>query len=431
MVSMKKYLISYISEYLLSNRRLNKNRIKIEKKRRSCDLPHTLNVYIAIDDPASYLLLQVLEEFKQRYNLTIKFHTVLHKQKDMYPEPERWDNNVLNDSIHLAELYQLTPPKHCALDKNQTLELSLLLVELEQNPEFLGQALEVFHAAWQNNSSAIALLTEKQISTKQHKDKLNANEQSLVAQGHYLSGTIKYGGEWYWGLERLQYLEQRLNDLIPFAPQVIKYDKLRDLYLAPENQIKDKITPLTVYFSIRSPYSYIGLLRAIKLTEHYQIPLELKPVLPMLMRGMQVPKNKSMYIALDTKREASSYGISFGKIADPLGAGVERCYALFEYAKSLGKEVEFIKNYATAVWSQRIFSDTDQGLKQIVQESGLDWQKAQSLLTDESWRNWADTNLKELYSLGLWGVPCFKYKNTQVFGQDKLLLIEKTIRNEN
>ncbi|NCW01837.1 MAG: hypothetical protein EBW20_08350, partial [Betaproteobacteria bacterium] len=30
--------------------------------------------------------------------------------------------------------------------------------------------------------------------------------------GHYLGATFFYGGEWYWGIDRLHYLEQRLRD---------------------------------------------------------------------------------------------------------------------------------------------------------------------------------------------------------------------------
>ena len=46
-----------------------------------------------------------------------------------------------------------------------------------------------------------------------------------------------------------------------------------------------------------------------------------------------VPKSKRMYILYDVNREASALRIPFGKVADPLGRGVERCYALYEYAK--------------------------------------------------------------------------------------------------
>ena len=30
------------------------------------------------------------------------------------------------------------------------------------------------------------------------------------ALGHYLGGTLYYAGEWYWGIDRLPYLEERL-----------------------------------------------------------------------------------------------------------------------------------------------------------------------------------------------------------------------------
>ena len=39
----------------------------------------------------------------------------------------------------------------------------------------------------------------------------------LQAEGHYLSGMLYYGGEWYWGLDRLVHLERRLNG-VSLAP---------------------------------------------------------------------------------------------------------------------------------------------------------------------------------------------------------------------
>lgn len=428
---MKKLLVSYISELIVSDKRLAKNRKKTEAKRKKAKQPHTLTVYLAIDDPASYLLLQVMPELKQRYDLKLVFKTVLHKQEDMYPEPEMWDKNILADSHRMAQLYQLKSPNSFPLTSTQTRQISLRLIQLENHADFLTQALDIFEAVWQTNESKIKQLLEGKVehNNEQYEKQLYANESELHRNGHYLSSTLYYGGEWYWGLERLHHLEQRLNKLIASAPQVNKYDKLNYLNQPITSTLENQKSPITIYFSIRSPYSYLGLLKAIKLAEHYNIPLRLKPVLPMLMRGMQVPKNKSLYIALDTKREAQSFNIEFGKIADPLGKGVERCYALFDYAKSQGKEIEFMKNYATAVWSQRVFSDTDKGLKSIIEKTGLNWQRAQGLLDNQDWRNWAQSNLEALFSLGLWGVPSFHYQNTSVFGQDKLRFIEQAIKN--
>jgi len=185
--------------------------------------------------------------------------------------------------------------------------------------------------------------------------------------------------------------------------------------------------PIEMYWSLRSPYSYLALLRMRQLARHYQVPLIVKPVLPMVMRRMQVPNNKKSYISQDTKREALQYNIGFGFISDPLGKGVENCYALYEYAKSKGRGLEYLEGYARAVWSQGIRSDTDKGVQSIVQGAGLNWSEAKRYLQDDSWRAWAQNNLAELYGHDLWGVPSFKYLETLAFGQDRINLIETQI----
>lgn len=92
--------------------------------------------------------------------------------------------------------------------------------------------------------------------------------------------------------------------------------------------VSDKSTPITLYFSLRSPYSHLTLMNAQELAQHYNVPLELKPVLPMLMRGLSVPKNKTSYIFMDTVRESKKLGIPYSNVADPLGKGVENGYAI-------------------------------------------------------------------------------------------------------
>lgn len=434
--TMKKYLISYITDFILSEKRRNKHRARIEKKRKKLGNHHKLEVYLAIDDAVSYVLLQILSELQQRFGLRYSFKIVIEKQSDMYPELELWKTNVLSDYQKLAAMYKLRAPKQAIQDLDLTHMASCQLVDMAEANDFITRALVLFHAYWQNDSEAVEQLIKSNV--KQNLDSLkkqiSINEAELKQKGHYLAGTIYYGEEWYWGLERLQYLEQRLNDLLiaDESKKQVTYNKLHQLCLplakswqAPNPK---QAQPLTIYFSVRSPYSYLGLWRARKLAEHYQIPLKLKPVLPMLMRDLPVPKRKSLYIVQDTKREASQYGLPFGPIADPLGAGVERCYALFAYAQSQNRELTYMCNFTRAVWSQRVWSDTDKGLKRIVEQSGFDWQQAKHYLSDESWRDWAQANLNELYELGLWGVPSFSYGNTAVFGQDKLALIEQVIR---
>ena len=102
---------------------------------------------------------------------------------------------------------------------------------------------------------------------------------------------------------------------------------------------------------------------------------------------------------------------------------------LYQYAKSEGKELEFLVSHAKGVWAEGIRSDTDKGLQKIVERANLNWQQAYPLLQDDSWRLWAQDNLADFYDNDFWGVPSIKYNNTKVFGQDRLDCIENAIIN--
>ena len=117
-------------------------------------------------------------------------------------------------------------------------------------------------------------------------------------------------------------------------------------------------------------------------------------------------------------------------MADPLGVGVERCYALLELARSHGKLNEFLESYARGVWAEGIRSETDRGLKTLVERVGLSWADARPLITNESWREGVQTNVDELFGHGLWGVPSFVYGDIKVFGQDRLDRVEQAIVDE-
>jgi len=50
------------------------------------------------------------------------------------------------------------------------------------------------------------------------------------------------------------------------------------------------------------------------------------------------------------------------------------------------------------------------------------------LLTEDGWRIWAQRNLADMYSADLWGVPSLSYRDTKVYGQDRIECIEQAIR---
>ena len=446
--TLQKIIQPYAARALSSNALLRLKRQLHETQRKLLKRPHHIELYLRINDPYSYLLVQVLADFCQRFEVRIHFKTILNLQQDMYPEAELWHNNGFLDATHLADLYQLKWPKEAptptpgnTLEKHQQRlqQGSQQLLQLEQQNQDnnrcdWGAVEQVFEQYWFQQPWSASL--ESILAEQACEQQLLANEQALLDQGHYMSAMLYYAGEWYWGLDRLDHLEKRLLQLGLGHGSEVQFDRsYRDFCKTePLLAASPKHKKLTLYFSIRSPYSHLGLQQAIKLAEHYQLTLDIKPVLPMIMRGLAVPKTKKMYIFHDTKREAEKLNIDYGFVADPLGAGVNRCYSLFKYAQTLGKETCFLLNYAAAVNAQGIRSETDAGLRIIVERTGLDWAYAQQLLLqgdcDQQWQIWAEENREEMVALGSWGVPTFQYGALVLWGQDRAGLIERAIMQD-
>ena len=155
-----------------------------------------------------------------------------------------------------------------------------------------------------------------------------------------------------------------------------------------------------LFWSLRSPYSYLALARTYAMADHYGLNLKIRPVLPMVMRGLSVPKAKRFYILKDAAREPRLHKVPFGKVCDPVGAGVERCMAIWPFAEKEGRLREWLRAAATGIWSQGINAATDNGLKFLVENAGLDWNRARRWLDDDSWRDRAEDNRNAMMAAG-------------------------------
>lgn len=419
---MFKFLMPYLANLISSNQLLAFKRGFYQLKRRIFHRPHNVDVFINICDPYSFLLVQSLPQLVTRYPIELTFYTVLDVQKDMYPEWQKWQTYSLSDATELAKLYEINVPNRQVLlsRSHQDIEqASWYLASIEREPDALRLINQVFECFWLKSKPL------KRFTHSSQSSQLVANEQRLKKKGHYLSATLFYAGEWFWGLDRLYHLEMYLGQQFASQRPLLFNRQNESVCVSTNEGVKGHV--LEMYFSARSPYSYLGLLRVIKFCQFHQLTLDVKPVLPMVMRGLAVPQNKKMYIFHDTKREANFLNIPYGKVADPLGKAVENCYCLFYYAKSQHKEIEFLLAFSRAVNSQGIHADSLKGLELIVKDVGLCWQKAQIALDQQHWRNQVENNMQHLAELGFWGVPCFKFRDTVVWGQDRLWLIEKQL----
>jgi hypothetical protein len=68
--------------------------------------------------------------------------------------------------------------------------------------------------------------------------------------------------------------------------------------------------------------------RSRKLIARSGVTAKLRPVMPMMMRGVSAPVAKQRYIVMDAARQARARGVPFGRIVDPFGEPVRRAFAM-------------------------------------------------------------------------------------------------------
>ena len=185
---------------------------------------------------------------------------------------------------------------------------------------------------------------------------------------------------------------------------------------------------LELFFSFRSPYSYLAGPRAFALPERYDVDLVFRGVIPMAMRGQSVPNAKRLHTLRDVKREAVRLGMPFGRIHDPIGAGAMRCLLVAEHAIDAGRVREFVLGASRGIWAEAIDVASDRGLREVCERAGLDWTACAAALEDPALRARVEGNTEALATLGHWGVPVFVLGDELFWGQDRIEDLEIALR---
>jgi 2-hydroxychromene-2-carboxylate isomerase len=154
----------------------------------------------------------------------------------------------------------------------------------------------------------------------------------------------------------------------------------------------------------------------------------LKPVAPLVARGLPMPTVKRMYIVRDAKREADRLGIPFGELCDPLGAGVDHCLAVAQWADSRGAGLAFAKSAMRGIWAEARDMAAYVDLRHVIERAGLPWEEAKQVLGKPESAKWAQDNAADLAVIGLWGVPSFRVGDFVAWGQDRLPLLADRLR---
>lgn len=437
-MSLERQLTPLLAQAATSTRARRLSRFWFELTRRLMPSRNRVIFFHKVDDPYSYLLLQAMPSLLQDFKVQLDIRLILDLPAEGTPYPEKLQAYALQDAGRLAAFHDLSFPEDPVQPSPQDafVATSLLVKNYSRTTNFLHLVLEATGALWKDSTTTFESCVKRNgtATDKETRDALAANNEMLRRLGHYNSAMLYYGNEWYWGIDRLGHLTERLNTPSRRRSQqeIADYQRQYRHVLQGYNTLRPRprqLKPAEFFFSFRSPYSYLAADRLFKLHDLYQFPLTLRPVMPMVTRGVPLPPQKKMYILTDAKREATKFNIPFGRVSDPLGEGIDRCMALFFHAQKVGKAPATVMSLMTGIWAEGADVSNPSILKRLAERAGLDWNAAQADLAEDSWKKGLEDNRAALTEMGLWGVPVIRYGDLVVWGQDRLWAIEQDMLN--
>ena len=429
-----RFLMSRLMSRAVSASRIAKKRAKAETERKTKRLPHRVDYFHQLDDPYSHLVAQVIADFAARYDIEIVPHLVRASGGRNQPEEEKLAIWARRDCGLIAPHYGLSFPENAGTMPEPELQkvAGQILAGLPAQ-EFVSKIKDVSTVLWSEDPSGHLSSSTLSANPQELETALDEGSALLADMNHYSGGTFHYGGEWYWGVDRLFHLEQRLRDLdvcnSPTEPYLVPRPS-HDL-----GGVDASGLTLAFFPSLNSPYTSIIYDRTIEMVDACGIKLNHKPVLPMIMRGVAATSAKGRYIFFDTKREAEFFNVPFGPCVTPIGTPTRRSYSLLPWAKTQGKDVPLLSKLLNLAFAQGIGLQKLNNIRRAVEEVGLEWQEAKQHLDSSDWKVITEQNQDEMVDgMGLWGVPSYRLSGPDgepdlaVWGQDRLWLVAAEIR---
>lgn len=195
-----------------------------------------------------------------------------------------------------------------------------------------------------------------------------------------------------------------------------------------------------VFWSFRSPYSYLAVPRLREMAGAYDIDLRVRPVYPLAVRVDGFFKQKgpawAMYVVRDAFRTAQMQGMPFAPprpdpILMDMATGevardqphIRRLTHLGQAAVERGRGLPFIGEVSHLIWSGETpgWNEGDH-LANAAARAGLDLADLDRTLEAEAERLEAaiQASHARLEEVGHWGVPTMVFEDEPFFGQDRI-----------
>jgi 2-hydroxychromene-2-carboxylate isomerase len=198
-----------------------------------------------------------------------------------------------------------------------------------------------------------------------------------------------------------------------------------------------------LFWSFRSPYSYLAIGRYRALTQSHDVAIALRPVYPLAIRQPDFFErnhpNWLGYTMRDMMRVAQFEGIPFGPPRpDPIVQNVftreisadqpyiHRLTRLGQAAARVGKSLDFCAEVAPLIWGGQENWHEGDHLAAAAARAGLDLAAldAEALADADALDAEITGNQAALEAAGHWGVPTLVFDGEPFFGQDRIEMVK-------
>jgi len=193
-----------------------------------------------------------------------------------------------------------------------------------------------------------------------------------------------------------------------------------------------------LYWSFRSPYSYMIVPRLLELEATHDVAGNVRPVYPLAVRTPQLFDGRdplwTSYLMRDVHREAAFLGLPFHwprpdpvqnrngdyRIPQPY---IHRLTHLGVAAVEAGRGLPFLREVSHVIWSGEVtgWHEGDH-LARAAERAGLDLTTLDAAVAADPDRYAAvvEANQKAQREAGHWGVPMMVFGDEPFFGQDRV-----------
>ena len=194
---------------------------------------------------------------------------------------------------------------------------------------------------------------------------------------------------------------------------------------------------IDVYWSFRSPYSYLATPDLFRLREDFEVEVRLRPVLPIAVRTKETlftgDQRRVKYIIIDAFRRAEILGMKFARPSpDPIVQDmatfevsddqpyIYRLTGLGIEAEKRGKGVDLAYHVSHLIWSGEPNWNEGDKLAKAVERAGLDLAELDAAIAANDPMPDIEANHAALEAAGGWGVPTMVFNDEPFFGQDRI-----------